>query len=219
MPLTRVFSCFLLSLLVGGLTACSTVYYDTLEAVGIPKRDVLVNRIERARDSQETAKQQFQSALEQFSATVEFEGGDLEELYNRLNKEYERSETRAKQVNERIDEVESVARALFKEWEAELEQITSTSLRNQSRSQMDDTKASYNGLMAAMRRAESRIDPVLTTFRDQVLFLKHNLNARAIASLGSELSSIETGVDQLIKDMEKAIAEATAFIDQMQGSS
>jgi len=219
MPLTRVLSYALLPLLLGGLSACSTVYYDTLEAVGIPKRDVLVNRIERARDSQETAKQQFQSALEQFSATVEFEGGDLEELYNRLNKEYERSETRAKQVNERIDEVESVARALFKEWEAEMEQISSASLRNQSRSQMDDTKASYNGLMAAMRRAESRIDPVLTTFRDQVLFLKHNLNARAIASLGSELSSIETGVDQLIKDMEKAIAEATAFIDQMQGSS
>jgi len=219
MPVIRLFFSTLLLILIGGLTACSTVYYDTLEAVGIPKRDVLVNRIERARDSQETAKQQFQSALEQFSATVEFEGGDLEDLYNRLNKEYERSETRAKQVNERIDEVESVARALFTEWESELEQISSASLRNQSRSQMDDTKASYNGLMAAMRRAESRIDPVLTTFRDQVLFLKHNLNARAIASLGSELSSIETGVDQLIKDMEKAIAEATAFINQMQGSS
>ena len=34
-----------------------------------------------------------------------------------------------------------------------------------------------------MRLAESRIEPVLKSFRDQVLFLKHNLNAKAIASL------------------------------------
>ncbi len=198
------------------LPGCASVYYDTLEAVGIPKRDLLVSRIERARDSQEDAKQQFQSALEQFSATVGFDGGDLEALYKRLNREYELSESRAEQVHDRIDEVESVAGALFREWQDELEQISNASLRQQSRSQLEDTRSQYSGLMSAMRRAESRIEPVLVTFRDQVLFLKHNLNARAIASLGTQLTAIESDVSRLIQDMENAIREATDFINQMQ---
>jgi hypothetical protein len=32
-----------------------------------------------------------------------------------------------------------------------------------------------------MLKAEQKIQPVLGAFRDQVLFLKHNLNANAIA--------------------------------------
>ena len=33
------------------LTACSTMYLEGLEKVGIPKRDVMVYRVEKARDT------------------------------------------------------------------------------------------------------------------------------------------------------------------------
>jgi hypothetical protein len=63
-----------------------------------------------------------------------------------------------------------------------------------------------------MRAAESRMQPVLTAFKDRVLFLKHDLNAQAIASLAGTLGEIEIDVDQLIGEMESAIAEADALI-------
>jgi len=66
-----------------------------------------------------------------------------------------------------------------------------------------------------MKRAEKKMEPVLSAFRDQVLFLKHNLNAKAIASLQTELVSVEAEVNSLIRDMETSIKEANAFISAM----
>ena len=70
--------------------------------------------------------------------------------------------------------------------------------------------------MTAMHRAEAKIEPVLTPLRDQVLFLKHNLNAQAIASLQSELGRVEGDVSALIREMEAAIREADAFIVRLE---
>ena len=111
--------------------------------------------------------------------------------------------------------MERVAAALFKEWETELEQYNSAELRRQTQQQLYDTQRRYDTLIAAMRRAEARLEPALVPFRDQVLFLKHNLNAQAVASLQDELVVIETDVSALIAEMETAIAEANAFIAQM----
>lgn len=194
------------------LTGCQTAYYKTMEKFGVHKRDIMVDRVEKARDSQEEAKEQFKSALEEFSSVLSFKGGDLEEKYNKLNDEYEKSEEKASDVKKRIDAVEDVSEALFDEWEEELEQYSSQSLRRSSETKLRKTQKQYKQLISAMKRAEKKIAPVLSAFRDQVLFLKHNLNAQAIASLQSELVSVEANVAALIKEMEASIAEADIFI-------
>lgn len=198
------------------LGACSSAYYKTMESIGIEKRDILVDRVEEARDAQDSASEQFASALEQFRATVNFDGGDLEEIYDRLNSEYEDSVSEAQDVSGRIDAVEGVAEDLFTEWEEELEQYSRADMRRNSAALLRDTRSRYGKLMTSMRRAESSMEPVLEAFQDQVLFLKHNLNARAIGALRNELDSIERDTANLIKQMQKAIAEANAFIDSME---
>ncbi len=202
---------YLLLLLI--LVACSQAYYGALEKVGIHKRDIMVDRVQEAKQSQEDAKEQFKSALEEFSSVANFQGGDLEDTYKKLNKELQKSESRADEVTNRIDSVEDVSVALFDEWEQELDQYESPKLRAKSEQQLNDTKVRYEQLMAAMRLAESRIEPVLKPFRDQVLFLKHNLNAKAIASLRGELIQVESDTDKLIKELEISIAEADRFIE------
>ncbi len=197
------------------LAGCSNVYYSTMESLGIHKRDILVDRVEAARDSQKEAKEEFVSALERFSKVVNFQGGDLEEKYNELNSELSHLEKRARDVHDRIEGVEDVAEALFDEWEDELDQYNSERLRRASARKLQQTRRRYKQLITAMKRAESKIDPVLNTLRDQVLFLKHNLNAMAIASLKSELTQVETDVSKLVKDMERSIDEANAFLDTL----
>ena len=197
------------------LAGCQTAYYGTMEKLGVHKREILVDRIEKARDDQEATKEQFQSTLEQFSAVTSFDGGSLEKYYKQLNKELERSEARANDVHESIKAVENVAVALFKEWESELEQYQSDTLRSQSAKQLKDTRIRYGKLIRAMRKAEQKIEPVLVPFRDQVLFLKHNLNAQAIASLQNQLLTIESDVSVLVKEMEASINEANAFIGSL----
>jgi hypothetical protein len=198
-----------------GMTGCQTAYFGTMERFGVHKRDILVDRVEEAQSAQEAAKLQFASALDQFRALVAVDGGDLEQAYESLNRELQRSEARANTVYDRVNAVEDVAEALFLEWNQELGQYHDASLRNASERRLNDTQRSYDQLMNAMRRAESKIEPVLSPMRDQVLFLKHNLNARAVDSLQNEVDTINLEVAALIRDLEQAIAEADAFIATM----
>jgi hypothetical protein len=192
------------------------MYYGGLEKIGIPKREVMVYRVEKARDTQEETKEQFKSALEQFTALTNFKGGNLEATYNKLNGEYEDSVRKAEEVRKRISDIEDVSDALFREWEDELNQYSNASLKRSSQQKLTATKAHYKQLITAMKRAESKIAPVLSVFKDQVLYLKHNLNAQAIASLKGQLGLVQSDVSTLIAAMEKSIQEANAFIRTME---
>lgn len=204
------------SLLVVAAAGCQSAYYGAMERVGVHKRDIMVDRVESAQEAQTDAKEQFESALAQFRSIIQIKDQDLATRYDRLNDEYEDSKTAAKAVTVRIDAVEDVSEALFDEWEDEIELYSSASLKRQSAAKLIQTRRQYQGLIKAMRSAEARMEPVLRAFQDQVLFLKHNLNARAIDSLQGELGSIETDVAQLIREMERSIAESDAFISSLQ---
>ena len=197
------------------LTGCQSAYYGALEKVGIHKRDVLVSRVEKAKDSQQEAKEQFKTALEKFKSITQFDGGNLETVYNNLNDEYEESKELAGDIRSHISDIENVSDAMFEEWEAELDQYTNQSLRRKSAQQLANTKRQYNKLIKTMKNAEKSMDPVLNIFKDQVLYLKHNLNARAIASLKGEISTIESNVSRLIKQMNSSIDEADRFIQSL----
>ncbi|TYP61710.1 MULTISPECIES: DUF2959 domain-containing protein [Pseudomonadaceae] len=198
------------------LAGCQSAYYSAMEKVGLHKRDILVDRVEDARDSQQDAKEQFKDALERYRSVVQVDGGELEERYEALNSEFEASENSAREVRDRINAVEDVAEALFKEWKQELDEYSNASLRATSQRNLERTQKDYRVLLQRMKAAEKRIDPVLDVLRDQVLFLKHNLNARAIGALKGEYRMLEGNVDQLLAEMQRAIDEADVFIRQLQ---
>jgi hypothetical protein len=194
---------------------CKTTYYRTMEAFGKHKREILVSRVQAAQKDQEEAKQTFTSALDRFSALVNDSGGDLRKAYDKATSELERSESKAKDVHSRVDAVATVGTDLFKEWEQELAQYSSAELRRTSERQLRDTRAKYDAMLGAMRRAEGTMEPVLSAFRDQVLFLKHNLNAQAVASLKGNVADLERDIGALIREMEASIAEAERFTKEM----
>ncbi len=213
----------MLSLLVAAsvLGGCSSAKIWARETVlGEAKRDQLVANVEKARKEQQEAKETFASALDELLAIST--GGDardtLEAQYRKIESTYKASESKAKAVNSRIATIQRVADKLFAEWEDELDDYESDSLRGQSEVQLSATKQKYEQLIAAMRRAAAKMDPVLSAFKDQTLFLKHNLNAQAIASLESDLEEIRVDVTTLIEEMEEAIAEAETFIESVRGS-
>jgi len=200
------------------LAGCSSVYYGTMEKLGIPKREILVDRVGEARTAQQEAKQQFASALEEFLAVAKVPPSELAATYDRVNASFKRSEARAQDVRTRIDAIDRVARALFEEWNVELTQYTSPDLRARSERQLDATRQRYATLMRVMRAAADRMDPVLAAFRDQTLFLKHNLNAQAVAALADTSRDLQKDIARLITDMEKSIKEADAFISSLQAA-
>ncbi len=205
-----------LVLLIALLSACSSTYYNTMEKVGIHKRDILIDRVESARDAQSEAQEQFKSALDEFSTVLNVKETGLKKAYESLNEEYEDSQDAAGEVSKRIDKVESVSKALFKEWKEELSLYENANLKKASEQKLMDTRKRYDGLMETMRNAEQSMKPVLRIFRDNVLVLKHSLNAQAIGALRSEFAGLKSNIDRLIIDMNRSIESSDRFIAEME---
>ncbi|GAA4894024.1 DUF2959 domain-containing protein [Ferrimonas pelagia] len=198
------------------LTGCQSAYYAAAEQVGYHKREILVDRVEDAQESQQEAQEQFSSALEQLKTLVDFDGGELEDVYDKVKAEYDDAQDAADAVTSRINGVNDVADAMFDEWQTELEQYQSANLRRESETQLRDTRRRYDSMLKAMRQAEAKMDPVLKRLKDNELYLKHNLNARAVGAIGKEFGALEGEVERVIAEMNKAIAESDKFIATLQ---
>jgi len=201
---------FLFTLLLHN--GCQTTYYAVWEKLGKEKRHLLKDQVEKARSEQQEASEQFKDVLTRIKELYGFKGGELEEFYNKLKLDYEKSESRAQAVKSRIGKVEEIAKDLFKEWEKEINDISNEQFRIKSSESLRNTKKRYAQLRLAMTKAESSMNPVLRRLKDYVLYLKHNLNAQAIGALKKEVSTIEIEIERLIQDMMKSIAEGDNFL-------
>jgi hypothetical protein len=204
---------------VGCTWITDQIYYAGMEKFGREKRDILAKRVSAGREDQQKAKEQFQTTLEAFQSLTGFDGGDLEKVYKKLDGELKRSKNRAEQVSDRINGIERVARDLFREWDSEISKISSNDLRRKSQELRQDTEDRFGQLISKMQQAETKMEPVLTAFEDQVLFLKHNLNAQAIQSLSDTALEIDDEVAALIADIEASIEEADAFVESLEGGA
>ena len=74
-------------------------------------------------------------------------------------------------------------------------------------------------MIKAMRQAEKSVSPVLAALRDQVLYLKHNLNAKAIGALQGEVRDVEQDVASLLQSMERSMQESKRFIAELEAES
>ncbi|MCF7966455.1 MAG: DUF2959 domain-containing protein [Methylobacter tundripaludum] len=203
----------LLNLIRGFLSKkIRNVYYSAKESIGEHKRDIVVAHVEQACVGLRETKNEFEDALERFKTLVCVNETALDHKYNLLNRQYQFCCAKSEAVSNRIRAIEQVSEALFKEWESELNEYTNRNLRSHSKQQLKLARQNYARLIKSMQKAEAKIQPVLAAFKDQVLYLKHNLNAQAIAALRHEFIEIGIDISQLIHAMEQTITEASQFV-------
>ncbi len=207
----------LLLILLAIVPGCRSTYYAMWESVGKEKRHLLKDEVTAAREDQAQASEEFKDALTRIKELTGFEGGELENAYRGLKGDLEDCQHRAAVIDDRITNVEQIAADLFLEWEGEIGQMTNATFRSKSRQSLARTRERYKRLHASMVRARGRMDPVLTRLNDYVLYLKHNLNAQAVGALGAEMAAIQSDVDVLIRDIERSIKEADAFLQTFEG--
>jgi len=195
--------------LLGG---CTSSYYKAMKTFGKEKRDILVSRVKDSKKDQLQAKEQIKTTMESCQALTGFQGGSLEKNYKKLNGEYEKAADSAQKLHNRIDSIDQVSGDLFKEWQSEIDGMENKKLKAQSAVLLKQSRLSEAGYVKSMRQTEARMTPVITAFRDQVTFLKHNLNARAIGSLKGTSAKMSTDVDVLMVSLDGSMAQADALI-------
>lgn len=193
-----------------------TAYYQSRETLlGDHKRDLVVLQVDQACNSLKESRDQFIDALEQFKLLVHVDESPLQLRYQLLKRHYEQCKYKAEQLSQRIQAIEHVSEALFTEWETELDLYTNRLLRSRSQQQLKKSRQQYARLVKTLQIAESRIHPVLADFQDQVLSLKHNLNAYAIAALRNDFIEIGLDISKLVAVMERTIIEASQFVSDL----
>ncbi|MGI9234805.1 MAG: DUF2959 family protein [Woeseiaceae bacterium] len=201
-----------------GLTGCASVQYSALEKVGVHKRDILVDRVEDARDAQADTRENLMSAYEELSALIGYEGGELKEKYERLSEAVDDAGDATEELDDRLVAIDRVSKDLFDEWESELDLYTDQRLRADQADKLALARRRFSQMRSRMQKARDRVDPVMAILTDNVLFLKHSLNAQALTALRGQAATLENQVDALIRDMQLAIDEADAFIGRMRGA-
>ena len=189
--------------------------YSAYEMMGVQKRDLLKKRVDEARDDEKDASKSFKTALERLKDLYGFNGGKLESQYDGLKSSYDKASDQSQDVHNSIRKVETVAQDLFDEWEKEIDELHTPELKDRSRRTLVRTREKYSEMHSSLKRSEDQMQPVLLKFKDQVIFLKHNLNAQAIGSLKKESRSIQRDVENLIQEMSKSIAAADQLIKTM----
>jgi hypothetical protein len=197
------------------LSGCSATYYKTMRTLGKEKRDILVQRIKDAKKDQDQTKEQLKTTMESFQALTGFQGGSLEKSYKRLNSDYESANSQAGKLHDKIQSIDQVSNDLFKEWQGEINQMGNAKLKSQSTVLLRNAKTRQAAYMRAMRKTEDQITPVLAAFHDQVLFLKHNLNSRAIGSLKGTTTTLQGDVADLIQSIDASSQEADKLISSL----
>ena len=211
----------LISLCFAGLflamgSGCQTVYNSTMENVfGYEKRELLKKSVTALRQDQQQAQAEFKDAMTRLKELYAFQGGGLEKSYNQVRSAYDRCEAEAKDVHRRVENMEGIAHAMFAEWGKEIKQYTNPALAENSRRQLQETKERYAQLSTSVRASEASMKSVLAQLKDQVLVLKHNLNAAAIGSLKGEAAGIQSQLEALIASINSSIAEADTFIESL----
>jgi len=210
----RRLSIFLLtaSLLIAG---CTRTYYKAMATIGKEKRDILVNRVKDSKKEQQQAKEQIKTTMEKFQELTGFQGGALEKNYKELNGQYEKAADAAQKLHDRINSIDQVSSDMFKEWQKEIDGMDNRKLKQQSADMLRQSRLQEATYIKSMRLTESRMTPVLKAFQDQVTFLKHNLNARAIGSLKGTSARISTDVDVLMTQIDGSMAQADALINSL----
>jgi len=197
------------------LVGCQSAYYEAMEMVGREKRDLLRSELGGMVSDQEDAEEAFTDALTRIKALTGFDGGDLEREYDKLKGAYEDAESASDDIDSRMDDIETVAADMFAEWEQEIGEMQSASLKASSRQKLRDTRARYDRLHANLVETRGSMDPALSLLKDHVLYLKHNLNAAAVGALGAEMGNIENEIEELKRSIQQSISEAQRFLEVM----
>lgn len=195
--------------------AVNDAKYSAYEAVGYEKRDLFKREVSNVKEDQEDTGEAFKDALTRLKEIYNVDGGDLEKQHSKLKDSLDDAKEEAAELSARIRKVDEVANDLFAEWSEEISEIKTSDLRSKSTKQLTQTKRRYRELEQQLNRSEKKMAPVLAKLNDQVLFLKHNLNAKAIGGLKEEQGKIQADIKSLINEVNESTRQAEAFIETL----
>ncbi len=193
------------------LSSCQTAYYKIWETLGREKRDLLESNVEKAGDEQRAMENEFEDILSRIRSEYDFDGGEIERLYDQLKSDYENVVAKKEQLEERSDSIHTIANDLFKEWKREAQGLSNRRYKEDSLKKLRIAKDNFKRMSASLKNTQDRLNTVTKQFKDHVTYLKHNLNAKSLDVFKTEINSIKDDMEKLISTVKLSIKQSDDF--------
>lgn len=183
---------------------------------GGPK-EALLEATQESHEEQLETHEHFISTLNLFNRLTRFDSDSLEGLFEDFSDAVEDCEDEVRDWQSRTLNLRMHGDKLFAEWSAQLEAFSRTDLREKSATMLQDARARHARLIVSMETTFQKMEPVMMSLRDYVLFFEHNLNPRAINTLSDTYDGFVDEVLELTNFMEGTRVETEAYIESLEG--
>lgn len=192
---------------VGKIVTGNPVSVRQTEALA-KKADFLITEVEKAQS-------QIRVTLDAYTTLVNSSAGDLRKPYRKLDRSIGKCEKYRKDVAWRADDARKEADKYFSGWAASLPQIVDADLRTRSEARMNDSRARFDGILEAGRRASEAYQPFLARLRDQWTYLGHDLNPSGLASLRPDAQDLIENGTQVLLEIDGSLRQARDYVQSI----
>jgi len=175
-------------------------------------QQALVDSVRSAAVETEESQEDYGSALNLFQRLTAPQAVEIETLNEDFDEALEECQQRADDLAERLESVRTEADTLFQSWTQDLEHFSGDALRKKSEAMMVETQARAQRVITSLESVRASMTPVLLKLQDYSLFFRHNLNARAIATLEDTYKGFDSEFTALNQELEQARAEMATFL-------
>ena len=208
-PLLTVLTALLALPALGLVTGCQS----SGKAVGIRQVDDLLGRIERVHLEAELSRERAHSVMDGLRAVVAIESAeDVVETFATFSEALKDSEEQSYRLRAAIGPMKASADAVFERWSADLAEFSSVEMRRRSQARMDDTRARYEAIVAAVGPAVTSYEVLNSGLRDLSLFLGHDLNTTAIQTVGREVQILVDDAMDLNQKLQGVLVSCRDYV-------
>lgn len=174
----------------------------------------LVAAVERVYVEAEAGKSQSAGALSFVDAMVSAEFPDdavkaHAELVRRIGASKEQSD----RLRESVEPMKEAAGPYFEKWTKDLEGFQNPALRDLSRKRLEETRARYDAIVAAVDPAQEALDAMNRELEEHALFLSHDLNPAALAAIRPGVDAMKESGRRLASRLDECLIAARAYSD------
>jgi hypothetical protein len=193
------------------LTSCA-MFGDSRP--GVAKVEDLVSRVERVHVETELARDAAAAAVRELRAlTAPGFRGDAAGAYRAVSAAAEASRQHAIQLRESVSAMQIAARPVFDQWAAQVDAIGNASVRARSEDRLRRARERYEAIDSNLRPALDEFDALNCDVRDLLLFLSVDFNSASVATIQTELASLDGGVARLDARLGRSLVAAQGYLE------
>jgi hypothetical protein len=196
------------------LPACTFVSNLISGGGGPANVNDLVERVERVSAELDASKATMLAAIQKLQAVTapEFQG-DAVLAHKELENTLDDSDDQAKALRKSIDKMRAAAEPVFEQWTKDLEAYSNPEMRARSQQRLAAARERYDSVVAAVEPVLVEYETVNQTLHDHLLFLSHDMNPAAVATIQDDVRSVAKQAAGLDGSFQTAKAAARAYVD------